>query len=170
MERVIDRLCSPFAERRRRGVSFSCLCPELVINGDLDELTSDLVGVSCYFQVSSHFEEPALYQAQNQYKAMVRGARERERKDSQHLPGGRTFAVDSVLKFWMDLPGWPKNLTFKRVLRFLLIASSHYHYEMDFDEGMAEQLVSPCGCLLSTVCVVSMAYLGQLTLMNFQRW
>ena len=35
----------------------------------------------------------------------------------------------------MDLPGWPKNLTFKRVLRFLLISSSHYHYEMNFDEG-----------------------------------
>ena len=76
VDRVIDRLCKPFVERHRHGVSFSCLCPELVISGDLEELTSDLVGVSCYFQVSSHFEEPALYQAQNQYKAMVRGARD----------------------------------------------------------------------------------------------
>ena len=85
---MIDRLCSPFVERRRRGVSFSCLCPELVINGDVDELATDLVGVSCYYQVSSHFGEPELYQAHNQYRAMVKGARERERKDSQNLPGG----------------------------------------------------------------------------------
>ena len=82
VERVIDRLCSPFVERRRRGVSFSCLCPELVINGDLDELATDLVGVSCFYQVSSHFGNPELYQAHNQYRAMVKGARERERKDS----------------------------------------------------------------------------------------
>ena len=93
VDRVIDRLCKPFVERRRLVVNFSCLCPELVINSDLEELTSDLVGVSCYFQVSSHFDEPTLNQAQNQYKAMVRGARERERKDSQHLPEGRIFAL-----------------------------------------------------------------------------
>ena len=88
VERVIDRLCSPFVERRSRGVSFSCLCPELVINGNVDELATDLVGISCYYQVSSHFGEPELYQAHNQYRAMVKGARERERKDSQNLPGG----------------------------------------------------------------------------------
>ena len=32
VERVINRLCSPFVQRRSLGVSFSCLCPELVIN------------------------------------------------------------------------------------------------------------------------------------------
>ena len=88
VERVIDRLCSPFVQRRSLGVSFSCLCPELVINGNVDDLATDLVGASLYYQVSSHFGDAELYQAYNQYKAMVKSARDRERNDSRNLPGG----------------------------------------------------------------------------------
>ena len=70
VDRVIDQLCQPFVARRRVGVSCSCLCPELVIGGEVEELTSELVGISCYFQIFSHFDEHALYQAQNEYKTM----------------------------------------------------------------------------------------------------
>ena len=48
-----------------------------------------------------------------------------------------------MLKFWVDLPGWPKNNTFKRVLRFLLVSSSHYHYDMNFDEGYGGTISQP---------------------------
>ena len=74
---------------------------------------------------------------------MVKAARERERNDSRNLPGGRTFAVDSVLKFLVDLPGWPKNNTFKRVLLFLFVSACHCHYDMDFDEGYGGTIRQP---------------------------
>ena len=68
-------------------MSFSCLCPELVINANVDDLATDLVGASLYYQVSSHFGDAELYQAYNQYRAMVKSARERERNDSRNLLG-----------------------------------------------------------------------------------
>ena len=93
VERVIDRLCSPFVQRRSLGVSFSCLCPELVINGNEDELATDLVGVSLYYQVASRFGDVELYQSYNQYRARVKAARERERNDSRNLPGGELLLL-----------------------------------------------------------------------------
>ena len=88
VERVIDHLSRPFKQRRSQGVSLSCLCPELVINGNEDELATDLVGVSLYYQVASRFGDVETYQSYNQYRAMVKAARERERNDSRNLPGG----------------------------------------------------------------------------------
>ena len=78
VERVIDHLSRPFSQRRSQGVSLSCLCPELVINGNEDELATDLVGVSLYYQVASRFGDVETYQSLNQYRAMVKAARERE--------------------------------------------------------------------------------------------
>ena len=37
--------------------------------------------------------------------------------------------------FWRDLPGWPKNQTFKRLLKHLLIVTGQFRYDLDFDEG-----------------------------------
>ena len=56
---------------------------------------------------------------------------------------GLSFAVDSVLKFWVDLPGWPKSNTFKRVLLFLFVSACHYHYDMNFDEGYGGTISQP---------------------------
>ena len=143
VERVIDHLSRPFKQRRSEGLSYSFLCPELVINGNAGELARDLVGVCLYFQIASRFGEDEHYQSLNQYKAMVKAARERERNDSRNLPGGRTFAVDSVLKFWVDLPGWPKNNTFKRIFQFLFVSACHCHYDMNFDEGYGGTIRQP---------------------------
>ena len=134
--------------------------PQLVQGGEIEELADDLLRVAAYFQVSTHFSEDELFRAQNQFKIMVRGARERERRDTQNLPEGRTFAVDSVWNFWRDLPGWPKNQTFKRLLKHLLIAPGQFRYDFDFDEGEGERLLILRGCRLCTVCVAILEYTG----------
>ena len=88
----VSALCRKTSSRNKIFLSV----PGISARCDIEELASELVGVAGYFQISSHFDENALYQAQNQYKIKARGARDRERRDSQHLPNGRPFDVDSV--------------------------------------------------------------------------